>query len=244
MLASYGILIFAGICVVLVVWVHFQVTMRPSRIFPTGRDSATLDRPLMARRHGREPDDAELREFGAHTSLRSYRIAGLSLPDYLPLPSGPRQGELTLTDAKAPQVLALTAVFREPCAGTKLRELLLGAGMELARDGLYKRWHEPERKVLYYVANSTRGDGRFDRDGRLLARIRQATFFTRLPLPVNELHVFNEMWRTAEEVCDRLGGELQDDRQESLTGSRSEAMLAEAEAFAALRTNPPQVLAP
>ncbi len=244
MLGPYGILIFAGVCVVLVVWVHFQLTVPPTRIFPLGRNSATLNRPLVARRHGRELDDAELREFGATEEIRTYRVVGLDLPDYLPLPGGPSQGELTLTDAKAPQVLVLTAVFEKPCSGTMLHELLLGAGMELARDGLYKKRHEPGHAVLYYVANGEDPKGSFNRDGKLLARIRRTVFFTQLPLPVNELHVFNDMWRMAEEVCDQLGGELQDDRQEPLTSGRSEAMMAEAEAFATLRTNPPQVLAP
>ncbi len=234
MLELYGILIFAGFCVLLLVWVHYQLAVPPKHPVPIGRNSATLDRPLVARRDDQVLKDSELEEFRGQFEIRAYHIAQLDLPDHFPRLGGVHQPELALNEAQPPCVLVLAAEFVDSCSGQTLYEIFRELGMELREDGLYKKFYNPGRVTLFYAANSDEPEGRFESEGRLFAQIRRVVFFTQFPLPVNELHAFNDMLKIAEEVCDQLGGELQDEKEVALTSERTEAMIAIAESYASV----------
>lgn len=238
MFESYGVLVLAGTCILLIIWIHGHQVRRPSQPISGGRDSVAPVQPLYAHRTGSELDYAELEEMSRTAGLRTYRIENIDLPcDSLPF-GKLQQMEMMLQMPGDNLVLVLHVEFSEPCSGEALYDFLNRAELQLASDGLYSKTQEyPSGSIpIYYVANHSK-TGSFNRAGQLIENLHQIAFFMQLPLPVNGLHAFNGMLRIAEEICDKFGGSLQDEGYESLTRERVEGMVRKVDVFASKDSN-------
>ena len=244
MLESYGVLVLAGLCILLVIWIHGQQGRRPSRPVSGGRESVAPVKSLYADRTGDEPDYVELEQMSREAGLQTYRIEDVELPSESLTFSQPQQMEILLRTPGESLLLILHAAFSEPCSGEALHSLLSQAGLEIAEDGLYRKTQERQgySVPIYFVASHSQA-GSFTQQGRLIEALHRITFFTQLPLPVNGLHVFNGMLRVAQEVCDKFGGILQDEEEVPLTGETAEAMTRKVEAFVASHSDLNPVLA-
>ena len=243
MLESYGVLILAGLCVLLTIWIHAQQTRRSSQPISGVRESGTMSQPLYARRAGDEPDYAELQKMSREGGLQTYRLEDTAPPLDLLVFDRPGQLEMLLQMPGDNLLLVLHAEFPEPCSGEVLFNLLNRAGLLLVEDGLYRKTqeHYGSPVPIYYVANHN-STGSFAKQGRLIEALHQITFFTQLSMSVNGLQVFNGMLRVAEDVCDQLGGVLRNEQYEPLTRELIEGMVQQADAFASSHSNLDQVL--
>ena len=232
MLESYGVLVLMGCCLLLIIWIHGQQARRPSPPISGGRESVAPVQSLHAHRTRDDPDYVELEKMSRESGLQTYRIEDIDLPcDSLAF--GRRQQmEMLLQMPGENLLVVLHVAFSEPCPGKELHDLLSRAGLQLAEDGLYRKTQDrgDSPVPIYYVASHSR-TGSFARQGQLIEALPQIKFFTQLPLPVNGLHVFNGMLRVAEEICDRFGGILQDEKDEPLTGEHVDAMVQKVGAF-------------
>ncbi|MDE0152418.1 MAG: hypothetical protein OXN23_00940 [Gammaproteobacteria bacterium] len=244
MLEAYGVLVLAGLCILLVIWIHGHQARRPSRPVSGGRESVAPVKSLYANRTGDEPDYVELEQMSRETGLQTYRIENMDLPCESLTFSQPQQMEILLRTPGESLLLVLHAAFSEPCSGEALHGLLSQAGLQIAEDGLYRKTQERQGHSvpIYFVASHSQ-TGSFTQQGRLIEALHRITFFTQLPLPVNGLHVFNGMLRVAREVCDKFGGILQDEEEVPLTSEAAEAMTRKVEAFVASHSDLNPVLA-
>ena len=230
----YGILVFAGLCVFLAVWLHAQQVRARPPVAAGGRESTALDRRLVAERAAPELSSAELREVAARAGCRTFRLADESPP---PPAAGPRQSALWLPPAPGAElVLALNVEFAAPPPAAAVCALLEESGLERADDGVYRKVYAGRglRMPLFYAANDT-ADGRFRRGATGPAR--GVCFFLSLPTPVDGLQVFNGMLRLAEDLCETLEGALLDEARRPLTRAGIEALLEQVEEFAARRSS-------
>ena len=244
MLESYGVLILAGLGILLVIWIHGQQARRPSKPISGGRESMAPVKSLHANRTGDEPDYVELEQMSREAGLQTYRIENIDLPCEPLTFSQLQQMEILLETPGETLLLVLRAAFSEPCPGEALHGLLSRAGLQIAEDGLYRKTQERGGcpVPIYFVA-SHGPTGSFTQQGRLIEALHQITFFTQLPLPVNGLHVFNGMLGVAREVCDKFGGILQNKEKEPLTHEAIEAMAQKVQAFVASHSDLDPVLA-
>ena len=227
----YGILVFAGLCVFLAVWLHAQQARARPPIAPGGRESTALERRLIAARAAPELSSAELRAVAARAGCRVFRPGDDAPP---PAPAaGPRQSALWLPPAPGAElVLALTVEFAAPPPAAAVCALLEEHGLERADDGVYRKLYAGRglRAPLFYAANDT-ADGRFRRAAAGPAR--GVCFFLSLPVPADGLQVFNGMLRLAEDLCEALGGTLLDEARRPLTRAGIEALLERVAEFVA-----------
>lgn len=231
---AYGILVFAGLCVFLAVWLHAQqARARPPAA--GGRESTALDRRLVAERAAPELSPAELREIAGRAGCRAFRPGDEAPPP--PLAAGPRQSSLWLPPAPGAElVLTLNVEFAPPPPAAAVCALLEEHGLERADDGVYRKIYAGRglRMPLFYAANDT-ADGRFRREAAGPAR--GVCFFMSLPTPADGLQVFNGMLRLAEDLCEALEGALLDEARRPLTRAGTEALLERVEEFAARRSS-------
>lgn len=244
MLESYGVLALAGLCILLVIWIHGQQGRRPSRPVSGRRESVAPVKSLHADRAGDEPDYMELEQMSREAGLRTYRIEDVKLSSESPAFSQPQQMEILLRTPGESLLLILHVAFPEPCSGEALDALLGQAGLQIAEDGLYRKTQQRQGRSIpiYFVASHSQ-TGSFTQRGRLIEALHRVTFFTQLPLPVNGLHVFNGMLRVAREACDQFGGILQDEEEVPLSSEAAEALAQKVAAFVASRSGLSPVLA-
>ena len=243
MLESYGVLVLAGFCMLLIIWIHGQQARRPSQPAPGGRESLAPVQSLHAHRTAEELDYVELEQMSRESGLQTYRLEDVDLPHDSLASGWPRQMEMLLKVPGEDLLLILYVEFSEPCSGEALHDLLNQVGLRLAEDGLYRKTleHYGGLVPIYYVASHSH-TGSFATQGRLFEALPRITFFTQLPLPVNGLHVFNGMLRVAEEVCDKFGGILQDEEGKPLTRELIEAMVQKVDVFESSQSNLGQTL--
>ncbi len=243
MLEAYGVLALAGLCVLLIIWIHGQQARRPTRPVSAGRESPVPVKSLYANRNGDEPGYTELEEMSREAGLQTYRIEDIDLPCESLTFGEPQQLEMLLQKPGETLLLVLHVAFSEPCPGEALHGLLSQAGLQLAEDGLYCKAQERSGRTvpIYFVASHNQ-TGSFTEQGQLLEALHRITFFTQLPLPVDNLNVFNGMLRVAREVCDKFGGTLQDEDEAPVTRETVEAMTRKVEALAASQSDRDPVL--
>ncbi len=231
----YGILVFAGLCVFLAVWLHAQQARARPPAAAGGRESTALDRRLTAARAAPELSPAELRAIAGRAGCRTFRAEDAPPPPAAA--GGPRQSSLWLPPAPGAELLlALTVEFASPPPAAAVCALLEEHGLERADDGVYRKLYSGRglRTPLFYAANDT-ADGRFRRAAAGPAR--GVCFFMSLPLPVDGLQAFNGMLRLAEDLCEALEGALLDEARRPLTRAGTEALLERVEEFAARRSS-------
>ncbi len=243
MLESYGVLVLAGGCILLIIWVHGQQARRPSQPISGGRESVAPVQSLYAHRTGDEPDYVELEKMSRESGFQTYRIEELDLPCNSLTFSRPQQMEMLLQMSGENLLLIFHIEFSKPCSGEALHDLLSRAGLQLAEDGLYRKTQERfgSPVPIYFVASHS-PTGSFAMQGKLLEALPRITLFTQLPLPVGGRHVFNGMLRVAEEIRDKFRGTLLDEEDEPLTGEHVEAMVQRVDAFESSYSNLDQAL--
>ena len=233
MVEAYGFLLFAGFCVLLVIWLHYQQSRHRQHPSPADRESrAPLEHPVTVSRTGLNLSHTELEELSATFGFKTYRVPDAEMPRFQESKI-PHQRELRLHVSGDDMILALHALFSCPCSGQEVKDLLETAGLQLVpNDGIYKKFYDyyGDLVAIYFVAAGI-GDGRLLRDGRLVDSIQHLVFFTQLPLPIDNLRVFNGMLRVAEDVCDELDGRLVGEDQEFLTPERKEQLVCQVEDF-------------
>ena len=230
----YGILVFAGLCAFLAVWLHAQ-QLRARPPAAGGRESTALDHRLIVERAAPELSAAELRELAAQADCRTFRPGDESPPP--PAPAGARQSALWLPPAPGEDlVLTLTVEFAAPPPAAAVCALLEESGLERGDDGVYRKLYAGQglRTPLFFAANDT-SDGRFRREAAGPAR--GVCLFLTLPAPVDGRQVFSSMLRLAEDLGEALEGTLLDGQRRPLTRAGTEALLDQVEEFAASRSS-------
>lgn len=233
MFDPYGILALAGVCVLLVIWIHARLNHRPSRLVDSGRERVTLSRPLRANREGDDLDYEELQQMSRAGGFQSYRLRDSEVPPGLLEPAPREQLEMLLQRPEDSLLLILHVAFTSSCAGAALHEHLLESDLSLADDGLYRKTREYRDGpvAVYYVANHNAAGSFMDGEG-LVALIERITFFMQLPLRFGGAQAFKGMLQVAESVCQRLGGELLNERNEPLSDEFARELTQQAEGFA------------
>ena len=234
MLESYSILVLAGLCVLLVIWIHAQQTRRSYQPTSGGHENVLRAPAMYAYRTGKELSYSELEEMSREGGFQTYRLKDSEPLIEVLLPFDRlRQTEMPLQMPGEQLLLILHVNFQEPCPGDALYDFLTQAGLLLAKDGLYRKVQTSRGTAtpIYYVANhSPRGSFREQKE--MIARIGGLTLFTQLPLPMNGLHVLKGMLRIAEDICKHFGGALLDEKQRPLTGERTERLIRNVKARA------------
>ena len=231
MLEVYAVLILAGLCVLLVIWIH-GVHMRRSRPAPGGRESVAPVKPLYAHRAADDPGYVELKRLSRDCGLQTYRIEDVELPREELTFNRPHQMEILFKTSGETLLMILHVTFSAPCPGKALHDFLVGAGLKISEDGLYRKPQEQGRHTTpsYYVASHS-PTGSFTEQGRLIEVLHRVTFFTQLPLPADSMSALNGMIRLAREVCEKFRGLLLDEDEKPMGREAIEAMVQKARAF-------------
>ncbi len=151
-----------------------------------------------------------------------------ALPDPLLDPQGaplvpPPEPVVDWPEESARRVVALRLVAAsDRFAGHAVRQALAAEGFVLGKLAIYHR-AGPDGRAVVSAANLTK-PGTFDRDSIDGQRFGGLSLFAVLPGPLSPVRAFEELLTSARNLSDRLQGQLQDERGETLTPLRAAEM--------------------
>jgi FtsZ-interacting cell division protein ZipA len=127
------------------------------------------------------------------------------------------------------RILALRLIASsERFPGHAVRQALTAEGFVLGKLAIFHR-AGPDGRAVVSVANLTK-PGTFDRESIDMQRFGGLSLFSVLPGPLPPVRAFDELLASARSLSDRLQGELQDERGETLTPLRAAEIREELEA--------------
>ena len=140
----------------------------------------------------------------------------------LDLPPPPDEPE-AVSDEEKIVALSVMAPSDQPYNGGDLRNALIGAGLKLTDQGVFRRGLDTHdgTVALFTVANIVEpgvfSSATLDHD-----QVSGVVFIMQLPGPFDGLSTFEQMLTTAQRLTQRLGGQVLDGRRCDLTGQAIE----------------------
>ena len=140
----------------------------------------------------------------------------------LDLPPPPDEPE-AVSDEEKIVALSVMAPSDQPYNGGDLRNALIGAGLKLTDQGVFRRGLDTHdgTVALFSVANIVEpgvfSSATLDHD-----QVPGVVFIMQLPGPFDGLSTFEQMLTTAQRLTQRLGGQVLDGRRCDLTGQAIE----------------------
>lgn len=140
----------------------------------------------------------------------------------LDLPPPPDEPE-AVSDEEKIVALSVMAPSDQPYNGVDLRNALIGAGLKLTDQGVFRRGLDTHdgTVALFTVANIVEpgvfSSATLDHD-----QVPGVVFIMQLPGPFDGLSTFEQMLTTAQRLTQRLGGQVLDGRRCDLTGQAIE----------------------
>ena len=191
-------------------WEALEEGVGPVRIINHGARAAPA-----AAQHPAEQDEAAPSAPSAPSELR----------ERLAVPPGEPELRVQWPAESERHIVALRLVAgAERFSGRTLRLALTAEGFRLGRFDIFHKPDESGRAVLS-VASLTR-PGTFDLDAMDAQRYAGLNLFTVLPGPLPPEQAFEALLTAAENLNERLQGEVQDERGEPLTGESLERLRA------------------
>jgi cell division protein ZipA len=138
------------------------------------------------------------------------------------LPPPPDEPE-AVSDEEKIVALSVMAPSDQPYNGGDLRNALIGAGLKLTDQGVFRRGLDTHdgTVALFTVANIVEpgvfSSATLDHD-----QVPGVVFIMQLPGPFDGLSTFEQMLTTAQRLTQRLGGQVLDGRRCDLTGQAIE----------------------
>ncbi len=153
-----------------------------------------------------------------HEPVREVLLGPRGRP--LAVPSGLREPIVDWPDPDSRRILALRLIAIEGrFAGHAVRQALAAEGFVLGKLDIFHRAGADGRAIVS-AANLSK-PGTFDRDCLDTQRFGGLSLFAVLPGPLPPVPAFDELLASARNLCDRLEGQLQDERGAALSAQRA-----------------------